>query len=84
MASGGLTGFKENEKVIEDLYFTKEDQRMLGKLLNKVKHQSDATDKHGAEGQKTAELSALAAIVSKYKISTEDMQKLVAWKHSQY
>ncbi len=30
------TKFSEGEKAIEDLYFTKEDQRLMGKLLLKV------------------------------------------------
>lgn len=71
-------------KVIEDLYFTKEDQRVLGKLMSKVKGQSDVADAHGAEGVRAAEMSSLKSIVDKYKLSVEDMAKLVTWKHTQY
>lgn len=67
-------------QAIEDMYFTKEDQRILGKLLNKVKSQSDVNDKHAAEGQKTAELSALQTILSKYKVSSDDMTVGEGWR----
>jgi hypothetical protein len=35
-------------QTIEDIYFTKEDQRVMAKLLSKVKSQSDVLDTHAA------------------------------------
>ncbi|GAX76668.1 hypothetical protein CEUSTIGMA_g4114.t1 [Chlamydomonas eustigma] len=80
----GLKGFSENEKAVEDLYFTKEDQRVLGKILNKVKEQSDIKDIHAAAGVRAAEISAVQPLITKYKIAAEDVHKLLAWKHTQY
>jgi hypothetical protein len=62
---------------IEDLYFTKEDQRMLGKLLTKVKNQSELADVHGAAGTKAAELSVLKPLITKYNIDNADVE--VGW-----
>lgn len=42
-------------------------QRLFGKLMSKVKQQSDVVDKHAAEGVKAAELSALKPIVDKVR-----------------
>ena len=66
------------------MYFTKEDSRLMSKLLNKIKTQSDISDKHAAEGVKAAEQSALKQIVGKYNVSADDMQKLFKWKHTTY
>lgn len=35
------TKFSEGEKAIEDLFFSKEDQRLMSKLLQKVRNQSE-------------------------------------------
>uniref|UniRef100_A0A7S0USD0 Uncharacterized protein n=1 Tax=Polytomella parva TaxID=51329 RepID=A0A7S0USD0_9CHLO len=84
MTLSGVKGFSEHEKTIEDLYFTKEDQRLLGKILNKVKAQSDVADKTIAEGIKAAEVNAVKGLVSKYNISEEDVSFLLKWKHTHY
>ena len=39
MSLDGLKGFNENEAAREDMYFTKEDQRLLSKLMSKIKTQ---------------------------------------------
>ncbi|GIL48601.1 hypothetical protein Vafri_5081 [Volvox africanus] len=78
------TKFAEGEKAIEDLYFTKEDQRLMAKLLLKVKEQSDIADKHAAEGVKAAELSALKQILAKVDVPKEVIDKLIKWKHTHY
>ncbi|GFR46700.1 hypothetical protein Agub_g8319, partial [Astrephomene gubernaculifera] len=77
------TKFAEGEKAIEDLYFTKEDQRLMAKLLAKVKTQSDIADKHAAEGVKAAEMSALKQILPK-DTPKEVVDKLLKWKHTHY
>lgn len=68
----------------QDIYFTKEDQRIMAKLLAKVKSQSDSADKHAAEGIKAAEMSALKQIINKYNLAPEDVEKLLKWKHIHY
>ncbi|KAG2482986.1 hypothetical protein HYH03_018112 [Edaphochlamys debaryana] len=78
------TRFSEGEKAIEDLYFTKEDQRIMGKLLAKIKSQSDIADKHAAEGVKAAEVSALKHIIQGQNLSQDIVDKLIKWKHTHY
>lgn len=71
-------------QAVEDLYFTKEDQRLMSKLLSKIKVQSDMSDKHAAEGVLAAEKSALKQVIGKYNISADDVEKLLKWKHTHY
>lgn len=84
MAMDGMKGFKEREHVIEDYYFTKEDERILNKLLVKMKSQTEKSDVHAVAGVKTAEMSSLRSILSKYSVSDEDYEKLLKWKHVIY
>lgn len=63
------------------MHFLKEDERLLRKLLSKIKAQADAADVHEAAGVEASERSALSAIVGKYGVSAEDMDKLLDWKH---
>ncbi|KAG2482985.1 hypothetical protein HYH03_018111 [Edaphochlamys debaryana] len=84
MALEGTKGFSEGEKAIEDLYFTKEDERMISKLLAKVKQQSEAADKQAAEGVKAAEMSALKQILGRTDVPKDIMDKLLRWKHTYY
>jgi hypothetical protein len=81
--SGGAP-FREHESAVENLYFNKEEERLLRKLLTKVKKQSDAKDQPGAAGAAAAEVMALKNIVSKYNIAPADMEALVDWKHKGY
>lgn len=81
MSTDGVKGFHERESAIENLYFTKEDERLLRGLLSKVKKQSDVKDKPAAAGVLAAELSALKTITSKYNISDADVSALMDWKH---
>ncbi|KAG2425673.1 hypothetical protein HXX76_013515 [Chlamydomonas incerta] len=78
------TAFSEGEKAIEDLFFSKEDQRLMAKLLQKVKEQSDLSDKHAAAGVKAAEMSALKQVLGKYDLPKEVFEKLIKWKHTHY
>lgn len=74
----------DKEKAGEDIYFTKEDQRIMAKLLSKVKQQSDLSDAQGADGIKAAEVAGLRQIVEKYNVAKEDIEKLIRWKHTAY
>jgi hypothetical protein len=66
------------------MYFSKEDERLLSKLLSKVKKQTQVTDVSAATQSAVAEEAALRNIVAKYKLSKEDFQALLDWKHSTY
>jgi hypothetical protein len=81
MSVDGVKGFNERESAMENLYFTKEDERLLRGLLTKVKKQSDVKDKPAAAGVLAAELAALKNITSKYNISDADVSALMDWKH---
>ena len=84
MSLDGLKGFKDTEAALEDMFATKEDQRLLSKLMLKMKAQADIADKHAAVGEMAAERSALRQITEKYKMSKEDAEKLIKWKHTAY
>lgn len=47
-----------------------------------MKDQADTGDADAAKTVQAKELSELKAIVGKYNVSEEDMQKLVDWRHS--
>lgn len=63
------------------MHFMKEDERLLRKLLSKIKAQADAADVHEAAGVDASERSALNSIVGKYNVSPADVEKLMEWKH---
>ncbi|GMH40919.1 hypothetical protein BSKO_08823 [Bryopsis sp. KO-2023] len=84
MSVSGIGNLPEKERGEERLYFNKEDEKLLKKLLSKVKGQADKNDKHGAEGTKAAELSALKDILGKYKVSDDDMVAVLEWKNTHY
>lgn len=84
MAMSGVKGFGEHEQAVENMYFSKEDERLLGKLLSKMKKQTQVTDVSAATESAVAEEAALRNIVAKYKISKEDFQALLDWKHAHY
>lgn len=84
MAMQGVKGFNEHEQAVENMYFSKEDERLLSKLLSKVKKQTQVTDVSAATQSAVAEEAALRNIVSKYKISKEDFQALLDWKHATF
>mmetsp|Transcript_4945 Transcript_4945/g.8983 ORF Transcript_4945/g.8983 Transcript_4945/m.8983 type:complete len:121 (-) Transcript_4945:816-1178(-) len=80
-AMQGLKGISEKELAVENAYFSKEDERLLRKLLKKVKTVSDATDEHAAAGVMAQELSSLKAIVGKYNMSEDELKALIEWRH---
>jgi hypothetical protein len=84
MAMSGVKGFNEHEQAVENMYFSKEDERLLRKLLTKVKKQTEVTDTSAATHSAVAEEAALRNITSKYQISKEDFQALLDWKHAHY
>eukprot|EP01026_Neomeris_dumetosa_P067284 TRINITY_DN65594_c0_g1_i3.p3 TRINITY_DN65594_c0_g1~~TRINITY_DN65594_c0_g1_i3.p3 ORF type:complete len:111 (-),score=22.86 TRINITY_DN65594_c0_g1_i3:182-514(-) len=79
----GLPKYDEKERGEENLYFSKEDEKTLRKLLAKVKQQAD-TDAEEKYKHEAAEREALKGIVSKYNIAQDDFLALLKWKHEQY
>eukprot|EP01024_Parvocaulis_polyphysoides_P069583 TRINITY_DN852_c0_g1_i1.p4 TRINITY_DN852_c0_g1~~TRINITY_DN852_c0_g1_i1.p4 ORF type:complete len:109 (-),score=23.61 TRINITY_DN852_c0_g1_i1:347-673(-) len=79
----GLPKYDEKERGEEALYFSKEDERAMRKLLSKVKQQAD-TDVAERQKQDASEQESLKAIVSKYNISQDDFMALLKWKHDQH
>lgn len=59
---------------VQDYYFSKEDERLMRKLLGKLKKHADTNEPHVAEGTTTTEASMLQSIVGKYKMSEADFQ----------
>eukprot|EP00879_Flechtneria_rotunda_P000761 GHRR01000882.1.p1 GENE.GHRR01000882.1~~GHRR01000882.1.p1 ORF type:complete len:111 (+),score=32.80 GHRR01000882.1:112-444(+) len=84
MAMEGMKGWSDKEQAVENIYFSKEDERLLSKLLSKVKQQTKVSDVSEASQSAVAEEAALRNIVSKYRISKEDFQALLDWKHAHY
>lgn len=79
----GVKGFSEHEQAIENMYFNKEDERLLRKLLGKVKVQAEQ-DKASAAEYVASEEASVREIVKKYKVSDVDIKALLEWKHTHY
>jgi hypothetical protein len=60
-----------------------EDERVLRKLLGKIKQQAEQ-DTSAAAHHAAAEEAALRAIVAKYSVSDLDIKALLEWKHATY
>lgn len=65
----------------ESVYFKKEDEKLLRKLLNKVKVEADHHDQQEAEIHAKDERAALQKIVGKYNVSEEDLEAILHWRH---
>ncbi|BDA46765.1 hypothetical protein COCOBI_09-2180 [Coccomyxa sp. Obi] len=74
--------FKDREKGEELVHFRKEDEKLLRKLLEKVRAQADKVDTKEAEDHAQKELSDLKGILGKYNVSEDDLKAVLAWKHS--
>jgi hypothetical protein len=59
------------------------DERLLRKLLGKVKSQADQDETEAAHTA-AAEEAALRQIVGKYKLADVDVKALLEWKHAHY
>ncbi|KAI8472517.1 MAG: hypothetical protein J3K34DRAFT_519703 [Monoraphidium minutum] len=83
MSLSGVKGFNEHEQAIENMYFTKEDERIMRKLLGKVKVQAEQDDAARAQ-HAAAEEAALRQILRKYTVADVDLKALLEWKHASY
>lgn len=66
------------------MYFSKEDERLMSKLLSKMKKQTSVTDVSAATESAVAEEAALRNIVARYQMSKDDFKALLDWKHAHY
>jgi hypothetical protein len=69
-------GFSSLTSPPQNLWMSREDEKSLRKLLNKVKGQADT------HAPSTAEAEALQKIVGSYKMKPADIAALVNWRHS--
>jgi hypothetical protein len=65
----------------ESVFFKKEDEKLLRKLLNKVKVEAAHHDQQEAEIHAKDERAALQKIVGKYNVSEEDLEAILHWRH---
>lgn len=72
--------FQEKERAEETIHFRKEDEKLLRKLLQKVKTQADQVDKHEADSHEQAERSSLKKILGE-KVTDAQIEALLGWKH---
>jgi hypothetical protein len=56
-------GYNDKEAAEEAVFFHKEDEKLLKKLLSKVRAQAEVHDQHSAAGARAADLSSLNEIV---------------------
>jgi len=66
---------------MESVYFKKEDEHLLRKLVKKMKVLTDYHDQDEAEGDAKSEREELLKIVGKYNLSKKDLDALVHWRH---
>ncbi|KIZ00632.1 hypothetical protein MNEG_7329 [Monoraphidium neglectum] len=83
MALSGVKGFDEHESAVENLYFNKEDERILRKILGKVKNQAEQDETAKAQ-HAAADEAALRQILAKYSVADHDIKALLHWKHATY
>ena len=74
-----MTGYDDREAAQEAVFFHKEDEKLLKKLLGKVRAQAEVYDKHNATGARAAELSALTEIVGDKLSEAEKEGKYYLW-----
>eukprot|EP00884_Botryococcus_braunii_P020844 jgi/Botrbrau1/7443/Bobra.0083s0016.1 len=72
--------FQEKERAEETIHFRKEDEKLLRKLLQKVKTQADQADKHEAESHEQEERSFLKKVLGE-KVTDAQIEALLGWKH---
>lgn len=79
----GVKGYSERELTEERLYFSKEDERALRKLLSKAKKQADVDPSTATQTLET-EMKQLKDILGKYQITNTDYKKVIEWKHAEH
>ncbi|KAH7623745.1 hypothetical protein NADE_008563 [Nannochloris sp. 'desiccata'] len=80
---GGMKGYSDKEAAEEAVFFHKEDEKLLKKLLSKVRAQAEVHDQHSAAGARAVELSSLNEIVGD-KLTDAQKEALLEWKHAHH
>eukprot|EP00286_Rhodomonas_abbreviata_P007366 CAMPEP_0181316652 /NCGR_PEP_ID=MMETSP1101-20121128/16012_1 /TAXON_ID=46948 /ORGANISM="Rhodomonas abbreviata, Strain Caron Lab Isolate" /LENGTH=89 /DNA_ID=CAMNT_0023423919 /DNA_START=107 /DNA_END=376 /DNA_ORIENTATION=+ len=70
MTTEGLKGYKEKERAAETVWFNKEEERLIHKLVEKLQKQKSQT-------QSCPHESEMEDISKKYNMSPEDKEKLL-------
>lgn len=78
-----VAGYDDKEGAEEAVFFRKEDEKILKRLLDKVRAHAEQDDVHNAAGTRTAELSALNEVVGN-KLSDAEKEALIKWKHTHF
>ncbi|RLN32097.1 hypothetical protein BBJ28_00026351 [Nothophytophthora sp. Chile5] len=96
MQAAGLADLRDKEKAAEAVFFkygrseswsfttfgSKEDEKTLRKLLQKMKGQTDVNDKKGLKDHVEHDKKGLGSIPG-LDLSEEQVQALLKWKHHQ-
>ncbi|CAI5745909.1 unnamed protein product [Peronospora destructor] len=77
-----FSNIRDKEKAAEAVYFNKEDEKSLRKLLQKMKGQTDAVDKTGYKEHVDHDKKGLKKIAG-LNLSDEQIEALLKWKHQQ-
>ncbi|KAG7392914.1 hypothetical protein PHYBOEH_006214 [Phytophthora boehmeriae] len=78
----GFTDLKNKEKADEAVFFNKQDEKALRKLLQKMKGQTDVVDKEGYKSHVEHDKKGLQKIPG-LNLSDEQVSALLKWKHNQ-
>ncbi|KAF4323208.1 hypothetical protein BBO99_00002764 [Phytophthora kernoviae] len=78
----GFTDLKDKEKAAEAVFFNKQDEKVLRKLLQKMKGQTDIADKEGYKHHVEHDKKGLKNI-SGLNLNDEQVSALLKWKHNQ-
>lgn len=78
------TTFKDKERAAEAQYFNVEEEKLLRKLLAKVREGNGSASAAAAPtaAAPSVEVTKLEAIIGKYKVSEADKKALIAWRHA--
>ncbi|CAH0491866.1 hypothetical protein KXD40_004874 [Peronospora effusa] len=78
----GFSNIRDKEQAAEAVYFNKEDEKSLRKLLQKMKGQTDVVDKTGFKDHVDHDKKGLKKIAG-LNLSEEQIEALLKWKHQQ-
>ncbi|EEY69723.1 uncharacterized protein PITG_06203 [Phytophthora infestans T30-4] len=78
----GFSDIKDKEKAAEAVFFNKQDEKALRKLLQKMKGQTDVADKEGSKHHVEHDRKGLKSIPG-LNLNEEQVNALLKWKHQQ-
>lgn len=74
-------GYDDRETAEENIFFKKEEEKVLRKLLSKVRQDVAKADAPAAKAAEDEEMKELDALLGKYNVSGADKKKLIDWRH---